>query len=433
MLAQAPGRVHQLRPQLQQRPPTKSVHAVAVGGKGEHLVAQVGGVVGVQLLRQRPQVLAGQPQRLAQVLDDSLDRVRRNGPRQDGELRPELAMHSPDELVAETSGEVQVDVRQGVHVLGDEPLQGQVPSQGVHVADAYEIAHQQRHRRSPTPTRRPLLQGRLRVDQAALLHDPLRQQAYLPVEKEEARKAMALYQAELLGETRLHDGGDAAIAAHGGLPAEAFQEALRGVARWHVGLGQPVAQVRGQVELAPPSDGDGVGDCLWDMAEQPSHRLRRFEVQVVVGPDMGKGLVQGEVEPGGSQDVLEPVALRGVVVDVVGGDDVDAGVAGQREQVAVAGRVALEEVALQLDVDTIGPERLPPLPQQPLCSDAPSVLHQPRQRPVAAAGEEDEAAGVVDDERRVQARLTAVGGVGQGEQAAQVGVSLPRGSQQNDA
>ena len=156
-------------------------------------------------------------------------------------------------------------------------------------------------------------------------------------------------------------------------------------------------------------------------------------MQVVVGPDMGKGLVQGEVEPGGSQDVLEPVALRGVVVDVVGGDDVDAGVAGQREQVAVAGRVALEEVALQLDVDTIGPERLPPLPQQPLCSDAASVLRQPRQRPVAAAGEEDEAASVVDDERRVQARLTAVGGVGQGEQAAQVGVSLPRGSQQNDA
>ena len=145
VLAQAARCGHQLRSKLQQRPPARRIDAVPEGGKRQHLLPKVGRVVGVELLRQRPQVLPRQSQGFAEVLDDALDRVGRDGARQDGKLRPEPSVHPLDELVPEAPGEVQVDVRQGVHLLGDEALQGQAPPEGVHVADADEVAHQQRH------------------------------------------------------------------------------------------------------------------------------------------------------------------------------------------------------------------------------------------------------------------------------------------------
>ena len=56
MLAQAAGRVHELGSHVQQ-------------------VAPAGGVVGVQLLGQQRQLIPGQSQVLAQILDDALDLV----------------------------------------------------------------------------------------------------------------------------------------------------------------------------------------------------------------------------------------------------------------------------------------------------------------------------------------------------------------------
>ena len=192
MLAQAPGRVHELGSQLDQVAPARGVHPVPEGGEIQHLAPEVGGVVGVELPGEELQVLRGQSQGLAQVLDDALHRVGGDGPGEDGVLRAEVAVHAADELVAEAAGEVQVDVGEQGHVLGDEALQGQAPPQGVDVADADEVAHEQRHRRAPAPARRSLLQGRLRVRHAPLLHDPLGQEDDLPVEEEEARQAGAL-------------------------------------------------------------------------------------------------------------------------------------------------------------------------------------------------------------------------------------------------
>ena len=100
-------------------------------------------------------------------------------------------------------GEVEVDVGQRVHLLGDEALQGQVPAQGVDVADADQVAHQQRHRRAPASARRALLERRLGVGEAALLHDALPEQADLAVEQQEPRDAVALDEPELLRQTLL--------------------------------------------------------------------------------------------------------------------------------------------------------------------------------------------------------------------------------------
>ena len=81
-------------------------------------------------------------------------------------------------------------------------------------------------------------------------------------------------------------------------------------------------------------------------------------MQVVVGPDEGEGPVDGGVPPRGHERVLQPAALRGVVVNVVGGDDWHVHIVGQPCQLAIAPRVALQEVLLQLHVDRIAPEPL---------------------------------------------------------------------------
>ena len=102
--------------------------------------------MGVELLGEHPQIFLWQPQGLAQVLDDPLHRVGGHGPGQYGELGAEVPVHPLDEFIPECPWEVQVDVGEDGHILGDEAFQGEAPAQGVDVADADKIADQQRHR-----------------------------------------------------------------------------------------------------------------------------------------------------------------------------------------------------------------------------------------------------------------------------------------------
>ena len=151
---------------------------------------------------------------------------------------------------------------------------------------------------------------------------------------------------------------------------------------------------------------------------------------MVVGPDEGKGLVDGGVAFSGHQRVLQPVPLRGMVVNIVGGYQRDAGIAGQRRQLPVASGVPLQEVLLELYVHRVRAVPLPVLAQQFPGFPAPARLHQPGEGPVPAAGQEDHSAGVIAQVRRVQPRLPAVDGISQGEEAADVGVALPGSGQE---
>ena len=80
------------------------------------------------------------PQGLAEVLDDAPHLVGGDGSGQDGVLRSEVAVDPFNQLVPETPGEVEVDVGEGCHVLGDEPFQGEVPLQGIDVAYSDEVS-----------------------------------------------------------------------------------------------------------------------------------------------------------------------------------------------------------------------------------------------------------------------------------------------------
>ena len=100
--------------------------------------------MGVELLGQQRNLLQRKSQRLAQVSHYALEPVGADRAREHGELGAEVAVHPLYQLVPQPPGEVQVYVRQRSHVVGYEALQREVPPQRVHMADAYEVSHQQR-------------------------------------------------------------------------------------------------------------------------------------------------------------------------------------------------------------------------------------------------------------------------------------------------
>ena len=432
MLAQPPGGIHELWRQVEQVTPSGRVHPVPELGELRHLVPQVCGVVGVELLRQQGEVLLREAHGLAEVLDDALYLVGRDGPGQDGVLGPEVRVDALNQLVPEPPGEVEVDVREHRHILGDEALQGEVPLQGVDVADSDQVPDEQCHRRAAPPPGRPLLHRRLGVYQAALLHDPLREERDLPVEQQEAGQVEMLDQPELLPEALLDLLGHRPVAPRRRLVAEPTQVALGRIAVRHGGVRQGVAEIGAEIEGALLRDTEGVGDGLWPLGEEPCHLVTGLQVEVVVGPQVRQRLVYGGVEPCGDQRVLEARAFRDVVVDVVRGDHRHTGLRREPGQPPVPVSVAVQEVLLELHV-----HRVPAVPVDvPLQEHAglagPSIRRHAREMSSAPAGQQDDSVRVKGKVRGVEPRVPAVGCIGDSEEPRYVRVPLPGAGEQRE-
>ena len=432
MLPQASRSVHQLGSEFHEVPPTRGLHPISEGGQAEHLVAEVGAVQRVQLPREQSHVVLRQPQRLPEVLDDALHRVGGNGSGEHGELRSEVFVHPPDEVVAYRPREVQVNIGEHGHVLRDEPLQRQVPPEGIDMADADEVPHQQSDRGATPSARWAFFQGCLRVCQPLLLHDGLGEQHNLPIEEQESREPVLAYQPELLVQTLPDLRGDGPVAPLGRFDAEPFEEALRGIPLRHLRFRQGVAEVGAEVEGALLRDAVRVGDGIGALPEEPRHPAVRLQVQVVVGSDEGERPVNGGVPARGHQRVLQPVALRSVVVDVVRGNDRHAEVVGQPRQFTVAPRVPQQKVLLQFHVDRVVSVPREVAVEQFAGIPMPSVQRQLDQRSIPATGEEHQTLGMLAKVRGVQPRLPAVDGIGQGEQPGEVAITLPRPGQQHE-
>ena len=202
----------------------------------------------------------------------------------------------------------------------------------------------------------------------------------------------------------------------------------------HRRIGQGVAQVIGQVEIALLRDSDGVGDGLRVLLEDFLHLLRRLQAEVMVGPDVGQGLLDGGVAPGSSQRVLQAAALRAMVVNVVGGNQGSTGTSGHRRRFPVALIFSFQKAPLQFHVHSLRAVPLPVVAQQPesILPGEPALSNLdsgPSRPPVSS----DHAPGVFRQMHRVQPGFAAVGGVGQGEQAGDVGVALAGLRQQDQA
>jgi hypothetical protein len=127
----------------------------------------------------------------------------------------------------------------------------------------------------------------------------------------------------------------------------------------------------------------------------------------------------------GHQGVLKPVALRDVVVDVVGGHHPHAQPGGQLRQPPIAPPVALDQVLLELHEDVGGPEPVQVLAQQRLGRIALPIQDQAGELSLPTAGEQQQPCRVLRQKLGVQDGVPAVaGGVGAGDEPAQVGVAL---------
>ena len=238
-------------------------------------------------------------------------------------------------------------------------------------------------------------------------------------------------QAELLLQTLLHSLGYPAVASHRRLHAQPPQVAVGGVPLRHGWVGQGVAQVCGQVEGAQLRNLQGAGYGLRAIPEEARHLLRRLQVQVVVGAYERQRLVDGGVEAGGYEGVLQPVPLRRVVEGIVGGHNGNAGLFRKPRRLPVALRVPLQEVVVQLHVHRFRSVPLQVVREKRPCLLAASAGQEPGERSSAAAGEQDNAAGVLTQEGRVQPGLPAVYGAGDGEEPGDVGVPLSCPGQQD--
>ena len=154
---------------------------------------------------------------------------------------------------------------------------------------------------------------------------------------------------------------------------------------------------------------------------------------MVVGLQVGQGLIYGDVETGGYKGVLETRTLRGVVMDVVGCHHRNAGISCYSRQLPVAVRVSLQEVLLQLHVHGAGTEPVQVLLEQP-GSLSNTVFHgEAGEGTVAASGQKDDPLRVVGQVRGVQSGIPTVDVVGQGEESGDVGVSCPSLGKQRQA
>ena len=152
---------------------------------------------------QHLQLLARQSECLAEVLDYALQPVCADCACQHRMLRTEALVNALYQRVPDAPGEVEVYVRQRSHFLGDEALEAEVPRERVDVADADEVSHEERDGRAASPARWPCLQRHFGTHQPALLHYLARYQRNLPVQQQEARHAVKLYQAELFAQSCL--------------------------------------------------------------------------------------------------------------------------------------------------------------------------------------------------------------------------------------
>ena len=135
---------------------------------------------------------------------------------------------------------------------------------------------------------------------------------------------------------------------------------------------------------------------------------------------------QGSVQAHGGKGVVQAGAVTELIPRLVGCHRADAATLGQFAQPLVARGVAMNQVLLQLQENLGLPEPIAVTFHQRLGLCLLAASHQVSQYAARRAQQDDQPAGVGFQEPPVQRGVGASAGhVGQGHQAAQVGVALP--------
>ena len=353
-------------------------------GQGFQLLLEASGRPALRQLGELLQVSHGKLQGLADLPHGRAEAVGGEGADQAGVLIPVLLVDGQDEFFPDVSGEVQVDVRDGVQGLVQEAAQEEVGLHRIDVGEADEVADDGRDGGASAPAR-----GKPRTGPGRVAPDPERhlpgQVHDVPVDQEEAREAVVLHQAKLflqalfgfLALSGRPGGVRRCVAPRQGPPPRSY-----GIPLLHEGpagfgqnldgglsvsgsleVGKLVAQVGGEIEGGRAlGDAKRVGDGVGAAPKAVGHLLGRGQVEEGVGAPDRVGVVQGGPVPDGGQDVLEAVSLGTVVVDVSRGHHRNGEPIGQTGQAPVPLPISLHAVLLELHEDVPGAEGIQHLP-----------------------------------------------------------------------
>ena len=323
-----------------------------------------------------------------------------------------------DHVLAAGHGEVDVDVRHALAAGVQEALEQQRVAHRVEVGDAQAVGDQRARRRAAAGANAD----------AVLAGEP----DEVPDDQEVVREA------HLLDRLQLE------------LEAVPQLWRLRSVALAQPLLGQ-VAQVRhgvralghlepGQVHRAQPDLGRAaLGDlhrALQHVFAEPAghqlvHLVRALQIELVVREPKPVGVVHGVLRLDAEHRLVRDRVVPRQVVDVARPDHRQPAVLGQRDQVGQDPRLHVDAAVLHLDVDVVAPEDL----HQPVELGARALAVPVDQRLAdasgQAAGERDDAIGVLLQLGEVDARLVPVAvQVAERDQPDQVVVALGRLGQQ---
>ncbi len=218
-----------------------------------------------------------------------------------------------DHLVAALALEVQVDVRGRIGAIAEEPFEQQIVLQRIHRRDAQEVGHQRIGRRPAA----------LATDAARtrLAHD-------VPDDQKVVGQSSRLDHGQLVGElldrlwrdrarfgaqTRMGQGIE--VAERGLAGRDAVEKALR--AQWE-GRQAPAGEI--QKHFAPFSDDLGGRQGIGALGKERGHLPRVFQKELAVRPLPRAQFDEGHVVAGGGQHIVEAMAVRRGVMDIVRGD-----------------------------------------------------------------------------------------------------------------
>src|SRR3989440_8764241 len=261
-----------------------------------------------------------------------------------------------DQLLADVTREIEIDVRDRVELAVEETAERELCADRIDVREAGQVADQRADRRTAASARRQCVARRIAA--AHLERAFARELEHVPVQEEESREPDLVDELQLFLEPRQRLVAESValrIPLLEGPVANVCELDDRGL--WAVGeVRVAVAELLRQVETQPFGELDGSLDRCAVRRETLHHLCRREQDALMIAAPRRLAAVERAAVADGDEDVLQRCPAPMVRMDVAGHDRRDTEHAGEIAQSGVATRVAALVRTLELDEEAVRSE-----------------------------------------------------------------------------
>src|SRR5437899_188190 len=378
-----------------------------------------------------------QVERLADFADGRSQAIGGERAYQSGVLGAVPGVHPANQLLPDLAREIEIDIRHRRERLVQEAAQKELVGDGIDVRQAEKVANDRGDRRPASPAGKEVAHGPTRPapdvgrDFAGEIEEVM-------IDEEEATELVVLDQLQLVFETthrlRVVEGARRVALPHSGV-AQLGQRLGRGGATRAAEVREGVAQVAREVEgLTALGDDQCSGDSIWTVTEQRHDFVQWPQVKFAIRISHPMRAIERRPMTDRDHDVVQPVQLALVVVDISSCTDGKLQVASDVDQGASVRNIPTDTISLDLDEKPVSPEDFLAVLREFDGGADPLGLHCPRQQSVAASpGENDQPVMPRLEGREWASWVEALGvEVRLGEEPAKICVSLRRLSEQNE-